>query len=332
MKAIILAGGSGKRFWPMSQKSFPKQFIKLFNDKSMIQLTVERLLHIFTMDDIFIVTVADQVELITHQIPDINLKNIIVEPFGMNTAPCIALSIVYISNVGHDNEELLILPADHYIPQTEEFVKYIKSGLEASKKNILITFGVQPTYPATGFGYIELGDEYSDLMFHVKHFKEKPNLQLANTFLKTGNYFWNSGMFCWNLKTIIEAFNTFEPEMLRIAEEVVKNNNNEIYNKMTKKSIDIAIMEKAKNVVVLPVDYKWSDVGNWRSFSDLMLKDGNNNYFKDIHLSFNSKNNCIFSNKKVAIIGVENLIVVETDDALLIVKNDSCETVKEINF
>ena len=332
MKALILAGGSGTRFWPLSTKSTPKQFLKLFNNKSMLQLTYERLLPSFNSENIFIVTIKDQIPLIKNHITDIKNENIIIEPFGMNTAPCIALSIIYLNNIFNSEERILILPADHFISDINLFNSVIQTGMNEVKNDILLTYGITPTFPATGYGYIESEKKYNNEMFHVKHFKEKPNLELATEFLQKGNFYWNSGMFSWNLKTIIDAFKKYEPETLTITENVINNQDNDLYATIPKKPIDIAIMEQADNVVVMPVNFAWSDVGNWHSLSELMPKDENENYFKSPNYNSASVNNSVFSDKPVALIGVENLVVVETEDALLIVRKDLAESVKDVKI
>ena len=189
MIALILAGGSGTRFWPMSTNKLPKQFLKLFNNKSMLQLTFERLEAIFCFEKIFIVTIKEQIPLIKEHIPNINDDNIIIEPFGMNTAPCISLSISYLKRKFDNNETVFVLPADHYIPNEQEFSSEIKQGIKYAENDVLLTYGITPTYPATGYGYIESGDDFQNGLFRVKHFKEKPDFCLASEFISKGNYF-----------------------------------------------------------------------------------------------------------------------------------------------
>ena len=210
----------------------------------------------------------------------------------------------------------------------------MKKADELAKQNYLITFGVRPTYPATGFGYIEAGEKYSDCAFHVKQFKEKPDIATAKTFLSKENFYWNSGMFCFSIFNIIESFDKINKEMFEKAVEVscIKDIKKKLdqYKAFQKIPIDIAIFEKADNIVVMPIDFLWSDVGNWASLSDLMPRDGKDNYFSGDSFSFNSKGNSIFSKKQVALIGVDDLILVETEDSILICKKDDAEFVKNV--
>ena len=336
MIALILAGGSGTRFWPLSTDKLQKQFLTLFDNKSMLKLTYERLLSFLPKENIFVVTTYDQVPLVYDYLPELNVCQLIVEPCGMNTGPCIALSIAYLLWNYNREERVLVLPADHYIPDTEMFKEYINKADELAKDNILITFGIKPTYPATGYGYIEQGEKITDGMFHVKQFKEKPNFELAKIFLEHGNYLWNSGIFCFSIFSIIQSFEKYCKSLFEKVVEVSCINDIKIkkqkYSEIQKLSIDIEIFEKADNVAVIPVDFIWSDVGNWSSLHDLMVKDENNNYFTNSSFSLNSKNNYIKSNKFVALIGIENLIFVETDDSILICNKNDAELVKEIKI
>lgn len=334
MIAVIMAGGSGTRFWPMSREAYPKQFLKLFNNKSMIRLTYERLLNFVNKDNIFIVTTQSQVPLIMEHIPELLITQIIIEPYGMNTAPCIALSAIYLNKLFNKDEIMYVLPADHYIPDEEHFSATMKKAIDVANNNNLVTFGIIPSYPATGYGYIEADKENYDLdAFHVKQFKEKPDLQTAINFIESGNFYWNSGMFCWKISAIIESFKNLAPEILDkckcVLNEIEFDNQREIYKSVQKNPIDIAIMEKSNNVKVIPVSFTWSDVGNWFSLSELMKKSDHNNYPEDT-ISIDSFNNSVFSNKQVALIGVNDLIISETDDAILVCSKDKTEEVKNI--
>jgi mannose-1-phosphate guanylyltransferase len=329
-----MAGGSGTRFWPLSREKLPKQFLKLFNDKSMLRLTYERLLSFIENKDIFIVTTKSQVALINEHIPELKETQIIIEPCGMNTAPCIALSSIYLKSLYDIEEKVLVLPADHYIADEKAFVKYMRVAMNESYSQKLLTFGIVPTYPATGYGYIEAGDEFLPAMFHVKHFKEKPDIELATQFLSKGNFYWNSGMFCWTIQTILESFKKYYQEILNIANEVSKETcplkQKGIYQTIPKLPIDIAILEKADNVIVMLVDFAWSDVGNWYSLSELMPKDEARNYKMGNGCLMSSEGNSVFSDKFIALVGVSDLLVVDTNDALLIINKDKAEQVKKV--
>lgn len=335
MIALIMAGGVGSRFWPLSKKEKPKQFLKILSEKSMLQMTVERLFPKFKIDDIYIVTAASQVELTKEHLPQLPPENIIVEPFGMNTAPCIALSALYLSQKYPKNEKMFVLPADHLIANVEEFHRTIEVGSNAANDENLVTFGIKPTYPATGYGYIESGNKVNKEVFEVNKFKEKPNYETAEKFLKNGNFFWNSGMFLWKLETILNAFANHQPQIFVLFSAIEKKwgidaSIEKEYHQMPRIPIDIGIMEKSEKRVVVPVDYGWSDVGSWKSLYDVSRKDENENVLKCNNATVDSKNNYVKSTKFVALIGVENLVVVETDDAILITSKDRAEEVKKI--
>jgi len=338
MIALIMAGGVGTRFWPLSRESNPKQFLKIVSDKSMIQMTVERLLNKILIEDIFIVTAKSQVELIRKHIPELPEENIIIEPFGMNTAPCIALSALYLSRKYDSKEIMIVLPADHLIEYEKAFLQSLETGLKSAEDEYLVTFGIKPDYPATGYGYVEAGQKISEDVFSVKQFKEKPDVKTAESFLKAGNFFWNSGMFMWKIETILKAFQNHLSKVAELLHKIsikwdekgtFADISNE-YEMMPKLPIDIGIMEKAEKRVVIPVDYSWSDVGSWKALYDISQKDKDGNVLKCESEIIESKNNYVYSDKMVALIGVENLVVIETKDALLISSKDKSEDVKMI--
>ncbi len=338
MIALIMAGGVGTRFWPLSRESNPKQFLKIVSDKSMIQMTVERLQNKIKIKDIFIVTAKSQVELIREHIPELPKENIIIEPFGMNTAPCIALSALYLSRKYDKKETMIVLPADHLIKDEKAFLRSLDIARKSAEDEYLVTFGIKPDYPATGYGYVEAEKEISKNAFSVKQFKEKPDLKTAESFLKDGNFFWNSGMFMWKIETILKAFQNHLPEVASLLHRISQKwdaagtgaDISDEYEKMLKLPIDIGIMEKAEKRVVIPVDYGWSDVGSWKALYDVSPKDQNKNVLNCENEIIESRNNYVYSNKFVALIGVENLIVIETEDALLISSKDKSEDVKKI--
>ena len=338
MIALIMAGGVGTRFWPLSRESNPKQFLKIISDKSMLQMTVERLLPKIRIEDIFIVTARSQVELTKKHLPQLPAENIIIEPFGMNTAPCIALSAQYLARKYSKSGKMIVLPADHLIARKDDFLASLKEGEISTEQDNLVTFGIKPDYPATGYGYIEAGREMEKGMFNVKQFKEKPDLKTAKTFLNAGNFFWNSGMFMWKIETILKAYQDYLPKVTQILEKINTKWNaeglsadfSEEYASMPKIPVDIGIMEKAEKRVVIPVDYGWSDVGSWKALYDVSPKDENNNVLKCKNEIIESNNNYVNSNKFVALIGVENLVVIDSGDALLIADKDHSEEVKNI--
>ncbi|NQV18121.1 MAG: mannose-1-phosphate guanylyltransferase [Armatimonadetes bacterium] len=338
MIALIMAGGVGTRFWPLSRESNPKQFLKIVSDKSMIQMTVERLLNKIEIEDIFIVTAKSQVELIRKHIPELPEENIIIEPFGMNTAPCIALSALYLSRKYDKKETMIVLPADHLIKDEKAFLQSLDIARKSAEDEYLVTFGIKPDYPTTGYGYVESEQEISKNVFSVKQFKEKPDIKTAESFLKAGNFFWNSGMFMWKIETILKAFQNHLPEVASLLNRIsIKWDEkgtcadiSDQYTQMPKLPIDIGIMEKAEKRVIIPVDYGWNDVGSWKALYDVSQKDENKNVMNCESEIIESRNNYVNSDKFVALIGVENLIIVDTKDALLISRKADSEQVKEI--
>ncbi|MBM4403759.1 MAG: NTP transferase domain-containing protein [Candidatus Cloacimonetes bacterium] len=338
MIAVIMAGGAGTRFWPLSRNSMPKQYLRIAGERSMIQLTVDRLLPRIPLRDIFIVTSADQVPLVRVHLPDLPRDNIIIEPFGMNTAPCIALSMLFLREIRSCSGDaaIVILPADHVIRDREAFLRSLDQAQETAAEDYLVTFGIVPSYPATGFGYIEAGGEIAPGVNQVVRFKEKPDLATAQSFIQQGNFFWNSGMFAWKLNTILASIASLTPEiqavLLRIAEgwrkDGITADLSAIYAQMPRQPVDIAIMEPAPCRAVIPVDYGWSDVGSWKALAKLNRPDPEGNILPRRHFSRDARANFIQSNKFTAVIGVDNLCLVETDDALLITTLDRSEDVK----
>lgn len=333
-----MAGGTGTRFWPVSRKNKPKQFLKISGDKSMIQLTAERLQGAVEQKDIYVVTAQSQVELVREHLPQLPEQNIIIEPFGMNTAPCIGLSLAYLADKVDPDESIVVLPADHVILKPELFRASLELAEQPAGEGYLVTFGIVPDYPATGYGYIEAGEKQSEAIFHVKQFKEKPDLQTAQKFLKQGNFYWNSGMFFWKFKTIYAAFEQYLPQVTALLEEIRliwKHQNHQtniadIYAKMPRTPIDIGIMEKAEKRAVIPVDYGWSDVGSWKALADISPVDKDGNYLPSKHLAIDSQGNYIISDKFVSLIGVQNLVLIETEDAILITTKERSEDVKKV--
>ncbi len=329
MKAVIMCGGSGTRLWPISRRSNPKQFSKIFNGKSLFQLTIERNLSL--VDEFIIVVNQKQLKLCKEQIPSIIKDKIkfIIEPIGRNTAPAITLAAL-----GSRGSELLILASDHIIRNQSAYESCIKEAQVLAKSNNLITFGIPPKYPETGYGYIQADG------VNVLSFKEKPNLSTANEYLKAGNYFWNSGMFLFSSEVFIEEMELYSPEILDKAEiaynnanlnENIININLNDMNSIPENSIDYAVMEKSKNVKVIASDISWSDLGSFDSLSEELEKDENGNTSLPSTLHFKSKNNLLISQKKtIATFNVEDLIIVDTEDVLLIGKKGQSQNVKEL--
>ncbi|MCD4829498.1 MAG: mannose-1-phosphate guanylyltransferase [Candidatus Cloacimonetes bacterium] len=337
MIGIIMAGGVGTRFWPLSRPDRPKQFLSILSERSMIQMTADRLRGL--VNSIYVVTSADQAHLVREQLPKLNAEQIIIEPFGRNTAPCIGLSVAWLHALGiPDDETLLVVPADHVIGKVELFHSLVRKAETAARDGYLVTFGIVPDYPATGYGYIESGELIDNDMFHMKQFKEKPDRNAAETFLAQGGFYWNSGMFLWSLGAIRHAFQTLMPDVHTLLDLILdrwrQQGQNadiaDIYGNMPRVPIDIGVMERAAKRAVVPADIVWSDVGGWQALYDLADKDEHDNAGNAERLALDSSGCYVHADKPVALVGVHDLVIVETDDALLICNRSDSERVKEI--
>jgi len=341
--AVIMAGGSGTRFWPESRKNRPKQLLKIVTEKTMIRDTVERILPLIPFRQIMVVTGASHAQEIRRQLPELNADAVAEEPVGRNTAPCVALA-AYKLVKNDPNGIMVVLPADHIIGRDEEFLKHLRVACEiASERDVLVTFGIKPDRPETGYGYIRLGpavlQQDSVNAFSVESFVEKPDLKTAKDYLAQGNYLWNSGMFIWKVSTIIRAFENHLPLVSRAMAEIfpVLNTPEEadavkqIYKQMENISIDNGIMEAARNVLVVPLDVAWNDVGSWSSLPEVWGSDGDGNSVKGKAAVLDSKG-CVISSphKLTAVVGVEDLIVVDTPDALLVCHKHRSQDVKKL--
>jgi mannose-1-phosphate guanylyltransferase len=338
----IMAGGIGSRFWPMSRQNFPKQFLDILGTgKTLIQDTYSRFANFIPDENIYIVTSAEYKEIVKKQLPQLAEENILCEPSRKNTAPCIAY-VAYKLIQKHPKGNLICAPADHIITDTTGFAKVCLEALNfINKHNAFITLGIKPAYPNTGYGYIQ-HEQYpvSDNVYKVKTFTEKPNLELAQTFLASGDFLWNAGLFVWQVQNIVKAFEKYLPEMAEVfaAEKNLFNTNKEkealerIYPQCTNISIDFGIMEKADNVYIIPSSFGWSDLGTWNSAFENMPKDYFDNAVSGNHvIVFDSNKNMIHAekNKLVLLQGLEDFIVVDTKDVLLICKKDKEQEIKE---
>jgi len=330
MTNIILCGGSGTRLWPISRTLMPKQFVKLFSNKSLFQLTVER--NSKVCDSQFIVSNAEQYFLSVDQLEELYKTNnkYLLEPVGRNTAPAIALACFAL-----DPEELvLVTPSDHLIKDETEYAKVLKIASELASQNNLVTFGITPTFAETGFGYIE-----SENTYDVKAFYEKPNKQTAEKYLEAGNYYWNSGMFLFKAGVFLEELQKYSPAIYEASLEAFNNaSKDELIRikhidmaNIPEDSIDYAVMEKSSKVKVVPSDIAWSDVGSFDALYDELPKDENGNTQNPNHISIDSKNNLIYGcERKIATVDIEDCIIVDTGDALLISKKGSSQKVKDV--
>ncbi|MDD3722960.1 MAG: mannose-1-phosphate guanylyltransferase [Lutibacter sp.] len=338
---VIMAGGVGSRFWPMSTEQFPKQFHDMLGTGStLIQKTVSRFEKIIPSENILIATNKKYEKLVFEQVPKISSKQLLLEPAMRNTAPCILYSAFKIYNENPDGI-MVVAPSDHWIEDENEFLKNIKTAFDFCKKNdALLTLGIQPTSPNTGYGYIQYDKSENDLK-KVKKFTEKPNIDKAKQFLKSGNFLWNAGIFVWSAKSILKAFKTHLPEMYVLFSTGVNSYNTasetqfieDNYAFSENISIDFGIMEKATNVFVLPVNFKWNDLGTWSSLYAELKKDSNQNATLGGNVIYiDSCNNIVKtqSKKRVVIQGLNDYIVVEKDDVILICPKNKEQEIKQI--
>jgi len=339
--ALIMAGGRGERFWPKSRKNMPKQFLSLTDDgKTMIQLTVERIRSLVDMEDIFISTNKDYKKLVLEQLPEIPEENILCEPIGRNTAPCIGLGAVHIARK-YEDALMMVLPSDHLIKYTKMFVNTLSDGCSIAEKGPnLVTIGITPDYPETGYGYIKFNPEISDgHAFAVDRFVEKPSIEVAKEYLETEEYLWNSGMFVWKVSTILDNMKKLMPDTykgLKAIQEAVGTEEQEevldsTFMEFKSESIDYGIMEKAENIFILPGTFGWDDVGSWLAVERIRKSNESGNVVEGNIITINCRNNIIQGGKKlIATVGIEDLIIVDTKDATLICDKGSAGDIKKV--
>lgn len=337
--AVIMAGGRGERFWPKSRNSCPKQFLSLTPDgETMIQKTVKRLLPIAKMEDIYIVTNAAYTELVLSQLPGIPRDNILAEPCARNTAPCIAFAAAVIGRK-YEDAIMLVLPSDHLIGYENVYISTLKKAVSVAEsgKN-LVTIGITPTYPETGYGYINFGKESGDA-YEVERFVEKPDLSTAEKYLASGSYLWNSGMFVWKLSSIMANMKELLPDIyegaMRIGESFGTPSYEETlvreFEAFKGESVDFGIMEKASDIYTIPGSFGWDDVGSWLAIERINEQDESGNCFSGDVIAIGSEGTTVCGGKRlVAAVGTKELIIVDTDDALLICSKNSTQNVKEV--
>ena len=334
---VIMAGGVGARFWPMSTKKEPKQFHDfLGTGMTLLQQTYQRMKKLAPAENIYFVINEMYKDIVLKQIPETTVDNLIMEPAAMNTAPCIAYAS-YKIHAKNPNANLFIAPSDHLIVFEDEFVRIAKIAMKAAEEgDKLITLGIQPNRPETGFGYIQYTSS-EDSVKKVKQFAEKPELKKAEQFLRSGDYLWNSGMFIWKTQSIINAFERYTPEYHKVFSTDVyftpeeEKYIQEVYPQLTKDSIDYAIMEKSDNVYVIPSSFGWSDLGAWTAIYDQLEKDDNENAIQGKVLTYNTQESLIIGQKeKITIVdGLQDYFVVDTDNVLIICKKENAQEVKE---
>lgn len=344
--AVIMAGGGGTRLWPLSRKQNPKQLLSLFDDSSLFQVSVRRLNGLFPPERIFVVTVQDQVDALREHCPEIPAQNFLIEPLPRGTASVVGLAALALHQVDPD-AVMSILTSDHYIGNEAGFRDLLRVAYDVALDGYLVTLGIRPTYPSTGYGYIHhgemIGDYQGQPVYNVISFKEKPDETTAEKMLAEGNHLWNSGMFFWQVKRILKEFKNQMPDLMSKL-EIIKQSwdtpkKNQVLSntwpKIQIETIDYGIMEGAGKVAMLPADnLEWSDVGSWDSLFDLLNRDENGNIFIDTdHIEMNTHNSLVYSeksNRLIVSIGVENLILVDTGDVLLVCDKDHAQVVRQV--
>jgi mannose-1-phosphate guanylyltransferase / mannose-6-phosphate isomerase len=346
MYAVIMAGGSGTRFWPLSREKMPKQLLKIGADDTMICQTVNRILPAIRFEDIFIVTNRDIVDAIGQQLlAKFNKpwdKNVILEPVARNTAPALGLAALHLERLNPDGV-MVALAADHVIQKTDEFLRVLGKAKEAARHGYLVTLGIKPNRPETGYGYIRAGSALQEAgtngVCAVEAFVEKPNFETAKEYLKEGNYFWNSGIFIWKTKTLLQEIELYDPTLYRGLMEIKSSIGTDkeesvistVFKNLMSVSIDYAVMEKTAHAAVIPADVGWSDVGSWTALDEVSEHDAAGNILTGNVIDIGSHDSIIYAEKRlVTTIGLKDVIVVDTPDATLVCSKDKAQDVKKV--
>lgn len=342
--AVIMAGGRGERFWPRSRKTLPKQFLPLVDrEKTMIQQTAERISPLVMPEDIFIVTNKDYIKLCRSQLPQIPAENILAEPMSRNTAPCIGLAAAHIQKKYND-AIMLVLASDHVIKYEKMFISTLKQAIAVAAENEhLLTIGITPSHPDTGYGYInfEIDDNCSSTpgVFSVKRFVEKPDIKTAKEYLDSGMYLWNSGMFVWKCSTILSNIRKLLPDMyeglMRVQKAIGTQEEERVlvkeYSVLQSVSIDYGIMENAESIYTIPGYFGWDDVGSWLSLERINQTNEYGNIVSGNVITIETKDSIVQgSDKLIAMVGVEGLVIVDTEDAILICNKDNTQGIKKV--
>jgi len=363
MYALIMAGGVGSRLWPRSRKPTPKQLLNLTSERTMLQEAVARLEPLFEPQHTFVVTSAEYVPAMRHQVPALPAENYVIEPSGHGTAPCIGLAALYLRRLDPD-AVMAVLTADHYIEKSDAFREALAAAGQIAREDYLVTLGIKPAFPSTGYGYILRDQKLTEVgnleSYRVKRFTEKPDLPTARKFVASGRYYWNSGMFVWRVAEIMAEFQRQMPALFAQLTEIdraigtpqekdvltrvwaeVENQTidygimegarNVAVIPVENQTIDYGIMEGARNVAVIPVDIGWSDVGSWATLLDILPGDESGNVVTGQHLGIDTRRTLVYSpHRLVATVGLEDMIVVDTGDALLVCSKERAQDVKKI--
>ena len=340
--AILMAGGVGSRFWPVSTQDFPKQFHDMLGTgETLIQKTFSRLSNIIPKENIFILTNERYNDLVFEQLPEVTKRQVVLEPAMRNTAPCILYAALKIQKE-NENAVMIVAPSDHWIEDENAFTQNVQQAFDfCSDNDALMTLGITPTFPNTGYGYIEFNKNSKEDIKAVNQFREKPDYDTAKDFIAQGNFLWNAGIFMWSVKSVISAFKNNQPELFNLFEQGIDVYNTDFeddfvrdnYGKSENISVDYAIMEKSKNVFVLPATFDWNDLGTWGSLYDKLDKDADNNAVVNARvLTEDASGNMIRSNKgKVVVIdGLKDYIVVDKNEVLLIFPKEKEQDIKKV--
>lgn len=340
--ALIMAGGGGTRLWPMSRKNRPKQMLPLVSEESMFRVSVMRLTPLFPIERVFVVTGANQVEDLKADVPELPTENFIIEPFGQDSGPAAGLGVAHLQSLNPE-AVVAILTADHYIEDVEGFRQALAAAHTAAMQDYIVTLGIKPTYAATGFGYIQRDGELTTIngfqVYHSAGFKEKPDEKTAHHFYESGLYAWNSGMFIWKAARAMEAFQQHAPKIhenlvkiqQQFATESYLQTINTVWKDMPKISIDFAVMEKAEKVAMIPVNIGWNDIGSWAAVHEILASSVNDNIQMGTteHINIDSRGTLVHSKRLVVTIGLDDLVVIDTDDVLLICPRDRAQDVRQ---
>lgn len=342
LNVLIMAGGKGTRFWPMSTDERPKQFLRLIDEKTMLQATVDRLKPLVNIDHVFICTGKQYINIVKEQLPKLPEKNIIIEPIGRNTAPCILLSTLYINQI-YENSNIVVLPSDHMINNQKKFVDTINDAnlFLNNNKDSIVTIGITPNRPETGYGYINYDKEIDNINNHyimnVSKFVEKPNIEKAKQYLTDGHYLWNAGMFMFNSSFILDEFKKYynSYELLNSLPTIDSEN---YYQELEKKycqceaiSIDYSIMEKSHNICVIPADFGWDDIGSWKALERYINKDKNSNILKGNIKVIDSNGNIVYgSDKEIILHDIDDIYCIDTGEKIVIGKKENLHMVHKL--